>query len=97
MERMSISNEEWNAGRTWETLEARILIFLKQSKKPFDITEIMNGLGYNIQVKDFWSLIGGVASYWSVQKALDNLVREGTVKAKIIKQQIGEQTYYKAT
>lgn len=56
----------------------------------------MNGLGYNIQVRDFWSLIGGVAGYWSIQNALDNLVREGTIEAKTIKQPIGEQIYYKA-
>jgi hypothetical protein len=43
---MPISNEEWNAGRIWETLEARILTFLRQNQKPFNIAEIINGLGY---------------------------------------------------
>jgi len=57
----------------------------------------MNGLGINTQVKDFWSLIGGVAGFYAVQNALENLVKEGTVKAKIVKQTIGEDTYYKAT
>ena len=30
---MSISNEEWDAGRTSHTLEGQILVFLKKSQK----------------------------------------------------------------
>jgi len=93
---MPITNEEWNMGRTRETLEAQILTILKQNQKPFDITEIMNGLGYNTQIKDFGSLIRGFLDIWSVQNALDNLAREGKVEPRIIKQPIGAETYYKA-
>lgn len=95
--KMPISNEEWKAGRTLDTLEAQILAFLKQNKKPFNITEIMSGLGYNTQIKDFGSLIHGIASYWVFQNALEKLVNEGIVKARIIKQPFGEDTFYKAT
>ena len=94
---MPISDEEWKAGRAMETLEANILAFLKQNQKPFNILEIISGLGYNTQIKKLGSFITGVASYWVFQKALEKLVNEGTVKAKIIKSPFGEQTYYKAT
>jgi hypothetical protein len=93
---LSISNEEWNAGRTRETLEAHILTFLRQNQRAFDIIGIMNGLGYNTEIKDFGGLFSGLAGYWIIQNALEKLVREGTVRAKIIKQPIGEQTFYKA-
>jgi hypothetical protein len=36
-----------------------------------------------------------VAWLGAVQNALENLIKEGTVEAKIIRQPIGEQTYYK--
>jgi len=97
VEKMSITNEEWNMGRTRETLEARVLTFLRQNKRPFDITQIMNGLGFNTQIKDFGSLLSGIAGYWVIQNALERLANEGSVSARIIKQPIGEQTYYKAT
>jgi len=93
---MPISNEEWNAGRTWETLEARILTFLKRNQKPFNITEIISSLGYTIEIRDFWGFISSIANVWAVQNALETLVKEGTVEARIIRQPSGEQTYYKA-
>ena len=95
--RMPISDEEWKAGKTMGTLEANILAFLKQNQKPFNIAEIISGLGYNTQIEEFGSFISGVASYWVFQKALDKWVNEGAVKARIIKNPFGEQTYYKAT
>ena len=92
---MSLSNEEWNEGRTRETLEAQILALLRQNRRPFNITDIVTSL-YDTKVKDFGSFLGAVGAYWTVQNALEKLVREGTVQAKIIKQQIGAETYYKA-
>jgi hypothetical protein len=93
---MSISNEEWNAGRTLDTIEARILTVLKLCQTPLNIGGIANGLGYNAKIKDLGSFIGGVAGYWVIQNALDKLVKEGKVEARTIKQSIGEQVYYKA-
>ena len=94
---MPISKDEWDAGRTWETLEARILTFLRQNKnKGFNTVEIAHGMGYQTDIKDFWGLLGGIASVWAVREALKKLMKEGTVKAKIIKKDIGEQTYYLA-
>lgn len=44
---MPISNEEWDSGRTADTLEGQILKFLKGNKKPFALGEIISGLGYS--------------------------------------------------
>jgi hypothetical protein len=92
----SITNEEWNAGRTLDTIEARIIAVLKTEQKPLSIDRIMSGLGYNVKLKDFGSFISGIADYWVIQNALNKLVKEGTVEARTIKQRIGEQVYYKA-
>ncbi len=96
MTKTSISNEEWNAGRTLDTIEARIIAILKTEQKPLNIDRIVSGLGYNVKLKDLGSFISGVADYWVIQNALNKLVKEGTVEARTIKQRIGEQVYYKA-
>ena len=44
---MPISNEEWDSGRTADTLEGQILKFLKGNMKPFSLGEIISGLGYS--------------------------------------------------
>jgi hypothetical protein len=92
----SISNEEWNAGRTLDTIEARIIAVLKTEQNPLSIDRIVSGLGYNVKLKDLGSFISGIADYWVIQNALNKLVKEGTVEARTIKQRIGEQVYYKA-
>ncbi len=95
MVKTSISNEEWNAGRTLDTMEARILSVLKTQQAPLNINGIADGLGYNMKIKDLGSFIGGVAAYWAIQSALDKLVKEGKVEARAIQQRFGEQIYYK--
>src|SRR4030042_6869376 len=94
--RMSISNEEWNAGRTLDTIETRILTVLKLCQTPLNIDGIANGLGCNMKIKDLGSFIGGFAAYLVVQNALDKLVKEGKAEARTIKQRFGEQIYYQA-
>jgi len=93
---MPITNEEWKEGRTWLTLESQILAFLKKNQKPCNMNDIVYGLGYTMETKDFLSFLGSLGNYWSIQSALEKLVKEGTVQAKVIKQPSGEQTYYKA-
>jgi transcriptional regulator of met regulon len=93
---MSISNEEWNAGRTADTIEMRVLKILTDSKTPLNVSNIVYALGYNTAVKDLGSFLSGVAGYWVVQSALDTLVKERKIEARTIKQPIGEQVYYKA-
>ena len=88
---MPISNEEWNSGRTGDTIEAQILTFLKQNQKPFTSVEVMTGLGYNNDLT-----LNNIIAGFAIQSALDKLVKEGNVTARTIKQQIEEQVYYKA-
>ena len=88
---MPLSNEEWDSGRTADTLEGRILKFLRMNLKPFSLGEIINGLGYSNDLN-----VKNIVETFAIQNALDKLVKEGNVTARTIKQQIGEQVYYKA-
>lgn len=94
--RLPIDKDEWDAGRKWETLETRILTFLQNNPdKGFTANEIYESLGYR-HGTDFLGFIGGLAMFGTIQHALDTLVKEGSVRAKIVKQEIGEDTYYRA-
>jgi len=88
---MPLSNEEWDSGRTADTLEGRILKFLKINVKPFSLGEIISGLGYSNDLN-----VKNIVEAFAIQNALDKLVKEGNVTARTIKQQIEEQVYYKA-
>jgi len=88
---MPISNEEWDKGRTADTIEGKILAFLKRNEYPVNYGEIVSGTGYSNDL----NLINIIGAF-SIQDALDKLVKEGIVEAKTIKQRTGEQVYYKA-
>ena len=91
---MPVCKDEWNAGRKWETLQVRILAFLKTNRdKGFDHNEIYTGLGYK-SGKSFWDIMAEIANLLTIQNALDALVKEGNIKAKIVKKTVGEITYY---
>ena len=95
---MPISEEEWKLGNKADTFEKQILDFLRNKRNSaFTLSEIVTGLGYKIEIRNFESFVGGVAGYWLFQNAIENLVKENTVEARKIKQDAGEQTYYKAT
>ena len=92
---MPVSKDEWTAGIRWETLQLRILTFLKTNRdKGFNDNEIYHGLGYTTS-KDFWDILAKIANLLAINNALEALVKEGSVKAKIIKEPvIGDITYY---
>jgi len=91
---MPVGKDEWNAGRKWETLQVRILAFLKTNRdKGFDANEIYTGLGYK-RGRSFWDILAEIANLLTIQNALETLVKEGSVKAKTVKETIGEVTYY---
>ena len=91
---MPVGKDEWNAGRTWDTLQLRILTFLKDNRdKGFKDNEIYHGLGYTTS-KDFWDILAKIANLLAINNALETLVKEGSVKAKIIKETVGDITYY---
>ena len=91
---MPVGKDEWNAGRKWETLQVRILAFLKTNRdKGFSANEIHNGLGYKTG-SGFWDILAKIANILTIQNALETLVRERSVKAKTVKETVGEVTYY---
>ena len=91
---MPVSKDEWNAGRKWETLQLRILTFSKTNRdKGFKDNEIYHGLGYTTS-KDFWDILTKIANLLAINNALETLVKEGSVKAKIVKEPVGDITYY---
>ena len=92
---MPISYDEWNSGRANDTIEGRIITFLKQNKKAFTTVEVMNGLGYITDMKDLGTLFVGMLNIWNFQNALDKLVKERTVEARVVKQPNITETYYK--
>ena len=95
---MPIKKDEWDRGRKWDTTEEQILTFLRNDRDTgFTSSEILNGIGYRVRVHDFGSLLGAVATSWSVDNALNALIEEGTVKAKIVQKAVGEETYYMAS
>lgn len=91
---MPIRKEEWNSGRKGDTIEARIVDFLKEnSRSAFTQTEIVNAL-YKQSYSSFGELLGSFASFYVVSNALDRLVKEGKVKFKVIEGRSGTDTYY---
>jgi len=92
---MPVGKDEWNAGRKWETVQVRILAFLKTNRdKGFTADEIHNGLGYKTG-SGFWGIMAKIADILIIQNALEALVKEGSIRAKkIVKETVGESTYY---
>ena len=90
---MPIDMEQWDSGKV-RSLEERIMSFLRSGKcenLAFSLPEIMNVLGYKVKKNDPY----GMVHMTNVKNALDNLVKEGKVEKKTIKEIIGEETYYK--
>lgn len=94
---MPIRKDEFDSGRSWDTLEGQILSYLRANRNiAFTLTEILYSLGYKTEIKDFGGLIGFVAGSWVVQNAVDSLMKEGNIIAKRVKTRSGEQIYYMA-
>ena len=92
---MPIDKEEWDSGKV-RPLEERITSFLNNGKcenLAFSLPEIMKGLGYKVKRNDQC----GMVHMTNVKNALDNLVKEGKIEKKTIKEITGEETYYKTT
>ena len=66
---MPVGKDEWNAGRKWETLQVRILAFLKTNRdKGFSADEIHNGLGYKTG-SGFWDILAKIANLLAINNA----------------------------
>ena len=64
-----------------------------QPRQGFSDNEIYAGLGYKTG-KSFWDILAEIANLLTIQNVLDALVKEGIIKAKIVKETVGEITYY---
>jgi hypothetical protein len=87
---MPIGKDEWKSGIKNATFEERILEFLKGNQNnAFTLAEIVTALGYKIEINDLGSFVGGVAGYWLFQNAIENLVKQGVVEGRKIRQSTG--------
>ena len=75
--KMPISNEEWDSGRTSDTLEGQVLKFLKGNIKAVSFWEIVSGLGYGNELS-----VKNIIANFAIQNALTSLVKEGNVTAR---------------
>ena len=93
VEKMPIDNAEWDSGKVYP-VEDRIMSFLNKKdnvNRAFNLVNIMEGLGYLV-TKEPISYELAI----QVRKGLDKLVEEKKIEKKVIKETIGEETYYKA-
>ena len=94
---MPISKDEWVAGVTVDALEVRVLSFLnKHPNEAFTLSEISSGIGELTTTTGTLGIIGNALSMWLVQNVLTQLVKEGKVETRMIKERTGKSVYYKA-
>jgi hypothetical protein len=73
VEKLPIGKDEWKSGSKYAAFEEQILSFLKRNQdSAFTLSEIVAGLGYSIEIRDFGSFVSGVAGYWLLQNAIEN-------------------------
>ena len=90
---MPIDVTEFNSGKVECSLKEKILSFLMNNPdKAFDISEIIEGTGYSIQVV----MEGyGMTPESKFRLTLENLEEEGSIETRTIKRSSGEELYYK--
>lgn len=94
---MPIGKDEWEQGRGWDTMEGQIILFLRNNKaSAYTLTEITNALGNVPPSGGIWTIVGGILSTMGFQFALENLQKEGKVRAKKVKTKSGDEVYYMA-
>lgn len=98
---MPLTNSEWNDGRTNNTIEARIMSYLRtHSDTAFTAGEIAAGIGKSKDVSDLVVAAVAVAFKFpipdEVRTALDKLVKAGDVEKKEIHTgQYTKETFYR--
>jgi len=89
---MPINMDEWNKGRDEDTMDLKIEKFLSSNKgKAFSLNEIVEGIYGDVD----WARL--MVYLVSTRVILDKLIREGSIKSKIIQKEIGKDTYYTKT
>ncbi len=90
---MPVDNDEWDSGKVYP-VEDRIMSFLNKKdnvNRAFNLVNIMEGLGYLV-TKEPMSYELAI----HVRKGLDKLVEEKKIEKKVIKETVGEETYYRS-
>jgi len=81
---MPIDADEWNKGRTDDQLKSKIESFLRKNEgQAFSAGEIINHL-YQFKGEGWASFLLNLGSIFVVRNALKDLIKEETVKSKII-------------
>jgi len=89
---MPISREEFEKGRTQDTIKARIEKLLEDGRA-YTVTEIENYLFG--KPHDFWdAVLKGLINTFVVRQALEELMREGIVEAREVETRTGKEIYY---
>ena len=93
---MPISRDEWNKGRTEDTLESVVESFLRtNSGKAYAMSEIVDGL-FTLKYQGLGDWLTAFASFYGVSRALESLLKEGRIKSRVVKQTYGAETFYMA-
>jgi len=91
---LPITREEWDKGRTQDTLESLIESFLKDnSATAFTTGEIVSAL-HPMKYESLGDWLGAFSSFYGVNRALENLVKEAKIKSQVVKKPHGTETYY---
>ena len=93
---MPISRDEWNKGRSGDTLESIVETFLRaNSGNAYAISEIVDGL-YTLKYQGLGDWLGAFATFYGVNRALETLLKEGRIKSQVVKKTNGAETFYMA-
>ena len=86
--------DEWNKGRIETTTESKVEKFLSSNKgKAFSQVEIVTNL-YPTKSDSLTETFQQFGYLIIVKTTLDALIKQGTIKAKSVKKEIGTETYY---
>jgi len=89
---MPISREEFEKGRTQDTIKARIEKLLEDGRA-YTLSEIGNYLFG--RPRDFGeAILKGFVDVFVIRQTLEDLMREGVVEAREVETRTGKETYY---
>jgi hypothetical protein len=93
-EKIPADLNEWNSGKREYTIKQKIILFLnKNYDQAFNIKEIIEGIGYQIEVvmQDY-----GETPQSRFRRILEILAEEGSVEIRAINRTGREELYYKS-
>jgi hypothetical protein len=96
---MPISKNDFEQGRTPDTDEAVILRFLDVDReKAFEAVEIVKGINGIPKIDSWESGVLVFLGLFQMQRALNNLLKEGKIQANTVTDKYGlQKIYYKSS